>query len=136
MIKLKMNLPFDEVNPVPIEDQPLSCRFFAVHSLCTCACQEICRKTCQDFLFCWQSNLTIIVAALPLHGSAQFSLFDFQLGQQIDEPLKRSLVTIYPKEINLSQIHNCLWYLTGPFVVATRTCVSSFPIAMHNRLKD
>lgn len=70
------------------------------------------------------------------HCTAQFGLLDFQLRQQIDEPLERALVPIDPEEVHFAQIHDRLRYLAGPFVVAARTRVPRLPVAMHDRLQN
>jgi len=67
----------------------------------------------------------------PLHGSAQLRLLDLQLGQQIDEPLKGSLIPVYPKEVHLAQVHHRLGYLAGPLELASRTAVPSLPVSVH-----
>ena len=38
----------------------------------------------------------------PLHGTSLFGLFNLQLRQKIDKPLKRSLITIDPEKVDLN----------------------------------
>lgn len=72
----------------------------------------------------------------PFHCSTQLCLLDFQLRQQINEPLERPLIAIDPEKIDFAQVHHSLWYLTGPFEVAAWTRVPGLPIAVHNRLEN
>lgn len=39
----------------------------------------------------------------PLQHTALLRLLDLQLGQQVHEPLKRTLVTVDPEEVNLGE---------------------------------
>lgn len=50
----------------------------------------------------------------PFHRRAKLGLFDFQLGEQIHEPLEGMLISIYPEEIDLEE--NIEFKLTGTSV--------------------
>lgn len=68
------------------------------------------------------------------HGTAKLGLFDFELWKQIDEPLEGSLISIDPEEVDFSEVHDCRWDLGRPRVLAARTRMSSFIVAVHDWL--
>lgn len=46
-----------------------------------------------------------------LHRATKLGLLNLQLRQQVDEPLKRSLIAVNPEEIDLAQVHDRRWNL-------------------------
>ena len=72
----------------------------------------------------------------PLHGASLLGLLDLQLGQEVDEPLERTLVAVDPEEVDFAEIEDGSGRAVGPLVIAFRTRISDLPELVHDGLKD
>ena len=52
----------------------------------------------------------------PLHGTALLRLLYLKLGEETDEPLERSLLSVDPEEIHFPQVHNLRFEIIGPAI--------------------
>ena len=70
----------------------------------------------------------------PLHGAALLSLLDLQLGEETDEPLERSLLSVDPEEVHFPQVHHLRFEIIGPAIGALGTRVPGSPVSRHHLL--
>merc|ERR1719458_66375 len=54
----------------------------------------------------------------PAQSSSDLSLFNLQLGKQVDKPFKTFLVPVDPKEVNLFEVAHNRVEVVGPLVLA------------------
>ena len=52
----------------------------------------------------------------PLHGAALLRLLDLELGEETDEPLERSLLSVDPEEVHFPQVHHLRFEIIGPAI--------------------
>ena len=67
----------------------------------------------------------------PLHGAALLRLLDLQLGEETDEPLEGSLLSVDPEEVHLPQVHHLRFEIIGPAIGTLWTRVPGSPVSTN-----
>ena len=52
----------------------------------------------------------------PLHGASLLGLLDLKLGEEADEPLEGSLLSVDPEEVDFPQVHHLRFEIIGPAI--------------------
>ena len=68
----------------------------------------------------------------PLHGPALLRLLDLQLGEETDEPLEGSLLSVDPEEVHFPQVHHLRFEIIGPAIGTLGTRVPGSPVSKHH----
>lgn len=70
----------------------------------------------------------------PLHGASLLCLLDLKLGEETDEPLEGSLLSVDPEEVHFPQVHHLRFEIIGPAIGALGTRVPGSPVSRHHLL--
>ena len=68
----------------------------------------------------------------PLHGASLLCLLDLQLGEEADEPLEGSLLSVDPEEVDFPQVHHLRFEIIGPAIGTLGTSVPGSPVSKHH----
>ena len=67
----------------------------------------------------------------PLHGASLLCLLDLKLGEEADEPLEGSLLSVDPEEVDFPQVHHLRFEIIGPAIGTLGTGVPGSPVSKH-----
>ena len=68
----------------------------------------------------------------PLHGAALLRLLDLELGEETDEPLEGSLLSVDPEEVHFPQVHHLRFEIIGPAIGTLGTRVPGSPVSKQH----
>ena len=69
--------------------------------------------------------------ALPFHRPSLLRLLYLQLGEETDEPLEGSLLSVDPEEVHFPQVHHLRFEIIGPAIGTLGTRVPGSPVSKH-----